>query len=230
MTFITTCGHKGRDRMKGLNRDPGTVFSALLALVLMIAVLTETSHAKNLGTFGATYPIAEPDALDEIVRRAKEVDWGKIINKKTMEKTVKSYRPSGLKKIGRAERNRTVNVNMVYTLQSDIPDGRGGILYPRGYRFNPLEHLFLPNIIVIINGNDPGQVIWFQSSRYAENLKVSLLLTEGDHARLSERFNRAVYYADGHLLDRLRIDAVPSVAMQKGTLMEVREIAIPQDK
>ncbi|MFQ5598911.1 MAG: hypothetical protein ACE5GK_12805 [Nitrospiria bacterium] len=214
----------------GHQRDQVFSCAALLALFWVMFGFPKPAFAKDLGTFGTTYAIAEPDALDEIERRAKAVDWGKIINKKTMEKAVKSYRPSGLKKIGRAEKDRTVKVSMVYTLQSDIPDGRGGILYPHGYRFNPLEHLFLPNIIVIINGNDPEQVLWFQSSRYAERFKVSLLLTEGDYAQLSNQLSRPVYYADGRLLDRLSIHAVPSVAMQKGTLMEVKEIAIPQKK
>ncbi len=230
MTFITTYGLKGRDKVKGLNWNPAAVFLALFSVFLMIAGLPETSLAKDLGTFGATYPIAEPDALDEIERRVKEVDWSQVINKKNLEKAVNAYRPSDLKKIGRAERDRIFNVNMAYTLQLDIPDGKGGILYPRGYRFNPLEYIHLPNIIVIINGDDPEQVAWFLSSRYADSFKVSLLLTEGDYAQLSEQFNRAVYYADGRLLKRLNIQAVPSVAMQKGTLMEVKEIAIPQNK
>jgi len=57
-------------------------------------------------------------------------------------------------------------VDMTYTTEFDVPDGRGNILYPKGYVFNPLEYVYLPNMLVFINGGKKDQVEWFNSSAY----------------------------------------------------------------
>jgi hypothetical protein len=46
-----------------------TLFSAFIAL--------SSVHAKDLGVVGATYSIAETDALTEIENRLKAIDWNK---------------------------------------------------------------------------------------------------------------------------------------------------------
>ncbi len=202
--------------------------NTFLGFVLILLTLGHPfdSHAKTLGTFGATYPIAEPDALEEIEERAKEVDWDKVLNKETTEKTVKGYRPLGLKRLPRAEKNDRFIVNMTYTLTMDIPNGEGGILYPRGYSFNPLNHMVLPNTLVFIDANDPEQVEWFKSSTYATDPKTMILLTSGEYFPLYEQLDRAVFYANDKILTRLQIKALPSIAIQNNSVMEVHEIAI----
>lgn len=203
-------------------------FNRPLLLLLLLGFLSvpNTLLAKNSGTFGTTYPIIEPNALDEIEKRARAVDWGKTFNKDQYEKTVKSYRPSDLKPLPRTEITNAFTVNMTYTLKTDIPDGNGGILYPSGYAFNPLDHIFVPRIIIILNGNDSEQVAWFKSSEFAEDTKVTLLITEGPYFVLSEQLKRPVFYANQKIIDRFQLKAVPSVVMQKRSLMEVQEIAL----
>lgn len=203
------------------------LFSQHSVLFIVLALLSpiHTLSAKDLGSFGTTYPILEPDALKEIETRAGEVDWGKTFNKEKYEKIIKSYRPDNLQKLPRAERTKTFFVNMTYTLKMNIPDGNGGTLYPKGYAFNPLDHVFVPKIIIILNGNDSEQVEWFKSSEFAEDIKVTLLLTEGPYFELSERLKRPVFYANQKIIDRFQLKAVPSVVIQKRSVMEVEEIA-----
>ncbi len=111
----------------------------------------------------------------------------------------------------------------------DVPDGKGGILYPKGYTFIPLEYVVYPKSIVIINGNDPEQLQWFVSSEYATRLDVTLLLTEGRHPVVAKRLNRPLFYADRKIIDRFRLKAVPSIVRQKGRFMEVSEIDVRRD-
>ncbi len=202
-----------------------SIFIFVLPLVVCL-IAPSSLFAIELGSFGTTYSIIEPDALTEIEKRAGEVDWGSIFNKEHVEKTVKSYRPSDLQKLPRAVETNTFTVNMAYTLDMDIPDGKGGILYPRGYSFNPLNHVFLPTILIVLNGNDAEQVTWFKSSDFAKDTKVTLLLTEGPYYELTEQMDRPVFFADQKLIKRLKLKAVPSIVMQKKTLMEVQEIAV----
>ena len=201
-------------------------FIRICSSAIFLLALAGVAGGEDLGVFGSTYPLAEPDALEEIQARAKEVDWGAFFNDKKMKHLVESYKPANLKPLPRAKRGRKFTVDMTATLDQEIPDGKGGTLYPRGYRFNPLEYVSLPNTLVVINGEDPEQVRWFKSSRYYRDVSVLLLLSDGAYQRVSEELKRAVYYVPPKILERLKISALPAVASQKGRVMEVEEIAV----
>ena len=198
------------------------------AVLTMIALVLGVSsvHAKVLGTFGMTYQIAEKDALAEIEARAGQVDWNKVLDAKKIE----NYQgPPDKANLPRAKKNRCFPVDMTYTTEIDVPDGKGGILYPKGYTFNPLDYVIYPKALVIIDGTDPEQVKWFATSEYDKRLDVTLLLSEGSFGAVSKRINRPLFYADRKIIERLKLKAVPSVVRQKGRLMEVTEIVVPFD-
>ena len=194
--------------------------------VAMTAVLFASgAHAKDLGTFGATYAIAERDALAEIEQKAKGIDWSKVIKRTSVEK----YEgPSDRANLPRAASDRSFPVDMTYTLQMDIPDGKGGVLYPRGYTFNPLDYVTFARTLVVINGNDPEQVKWFVTSEYNGRIDVMILLTEGPYRSLGKKLDVPLFYADSTIVERLRLSAVPSVVRQEGRNMVVSEFAVPR--
>ena len=197
--------------------------------VIVIALLLGTAsvHAKVLGTYGITYQISEKDALAEIEARARQVDWSKVLDKKKVE----NYQgPPDRMSLPRAKRNRSFLVDMTYTTEIDVPDGKGGILYPKGYTFNPLDYVTYPKTLVVINGTDPEQVKWLAGSEYDKRLDVTLLLTEGNFKTVAKKVSRPVFYADRKIIERLKLKAVPSIIRQKGRLMEVTEVALPVGK
>jgi conjugal transfer pilus assembly protein TraW len=199
-------------------------YAGLTVIALMLGV--SSVQAKVLGTFGTTYQIAEKDALAEIEARARQVDWSKVLDKRTVE----NYQgPPDKANLPRAKKNRSFPVDMTYTTEIDVPDGKGGILYPKGYTFNPLDYVIYPKTLVIINGADPEQVKWFATSEYDKRLDVTLLLSEGNFGTVSKRISRPLFYADRKIIDRLKLKAVPSVIRQKGRLMEVTEIVVSFD-
>ena len=196
---------------------------AVIALVLGVSSV----HAKVIGTYGTTYRITERDALTEIEERARQVDWNKVLDKRKVE----NYQgPPDKASLPRAKRNRSFPVYMTYTTEIDVPDGKGGILYPKGYTFNPLDYVTYPKTLVVINGTDPDQVKWFAASEYDKKLDVTLLLTEGNFGTLSKRISRPLFYADSKMIERLKLKAVPSVIRQKGRLMEVTEVVLSVGK
>jgi len=194
--------------------------------VAMIAVLVASAaNAKELGTVGATYAIAEKDALVEIEQKAKSIDWSKVIKRKPIEE----YNgPEDRMSLPRAVRDRSFPVDMTYTLQIDIPDGKGGVLYPKGYTFNPLDYVSFTKTLVVINGNDPEQVKWFARSEYGKRIDVMCLLTEGHYRSLGEKLDVPLFYADSTIIGRLRLSALPSVVRQDGRSMVVTEVAVPR--
>jgi conjugal transfer pilus assembly protein TraW len=192
------------------------------ALVLCSLAVWPT-QAKVIGTFGQVYTIAEPDALTEIEKRAKAVNWRSILDKERPEE----FRPPNLVSLPRARHDRSFLVDMTYTLEFDVPDGRGGLLYPRGYRFNPLDYVPFNQTLVIIDGDDPEQLAWLKNSALLSEPDSLILLTQGAFSTIGEQLGRAVFYADRRILKRFNLAAVPSVVSRKGRLMEVREIEIP---
>lgn len=203
-------------------------FLAIMFLTgILLAASNVCSEIMDLGTVGRVYPIAEKDCLNEIREKARKLDWNKI-REEGIEKA-KNYKPENLSKLPKATRDRTFMVDMSYTLENDIPDSDGGIIYPGGYRFNPLEYIDYPIQLVVIDGNDSDQVAWFQNSPYADDYRVRLLITDGYHVELRKKLKRPVYYAHRLIVERLQLDRLPCIVIQKGLHMEVREIAIESE-
>ena len=211
--------------MKGIIKIALTVLVALLHLPVLCH-----SAVRNLGSYGQTYSIVEPDALEELRQRAARIDWSKVFSKRAQEDKIKNFKPPNLPSLTRVERDRTFLVDLTYTLPFDIPDGKGGVLYPKGYSINPLDYVNYPRTLVIINGDDKDQVRWFKDSPYAEAIDVTLLITDGSYYELARKFKRPVFYLTAGLAHRLGIDHVPSVVRQRGRYMEVREVAITNRK
>ncbi|MFZ0449014.1 MAG: hypothetical protein WAL98_07200 [Desulfatiglandaceae bacterium] len=207
--------------------------SVIIPLVFGASILLmgSPSHAAihDLGIFGQTYPIAEQDALKEIKGRVAQVDWSKIFNRKKMVKAVQNYRPD-TPFLPRAREDAVKLVDMTYTLAFDIPDGKGGILYPKGYTFNPLDYVNFEKTLVVINGDDPDQVAWFTGSDYAGGFDSMLVLTGGSYYELGKKLERPVFYANTDIVRRFQLEAVPSIVHQKGRYMEVREIVLSKSK
>ena len=195
-------------------------------LTVLLILYASPVFAVNLGTVGTTYEIVEKDALIALQEKAKQVNWNKVFSREKTEKLIKEYRPKGLVSLPRAEKDSAFHVDMTYTLDFDIPDGKGGILYPKGYTFNPLEYVQMPTILVVIDGDDPEQVAWFKQSRYNKDLKTMLLLVEGSYAEVAKKLDRPVFYADKRIINKFNLKAVPAIVYQDGVFMKVEEVAL----
>ena len=186
------------------------------------------SYALVVGHAGVTYSIAERDAATELKEKLAQIDWKKKLA--NIKPQVRDFQPPDIAYLPRARRDRSFLVDPTYTLSHDIPDGKGGILYPKGYTFNPLDYVSLPGVLVIIDGRDKKQIEWFQKSPYAALANVEIYLTGGSYRELSERLQRPVFYATKQIVKRLKLAAVPSVVYQKGKYLEVNEFEISRSK
>jgi conjugal transfer pilus assembly protein TraW len=196
------------------------VMGALAIICIFLAAAP--SHAMVLGTVGRTYAIAEKDAVSELEERALHMDWKLMYSRIRPE----NYRPKDLKDIPRALKPGSFLVDMTYTLDSDIPDGKGGVLYPAGFTFNPLDYVPFDKTLVVIDGTDKGQVSWFAASRYRKKPDVMLLITSGPAFSLQKQLKQPVFYSTRAIVQRFGITVVPSVIRRRGRLMEVVEICL----
>lgn len=205
-------------------------FRTIIGLTIFCSLLgTDFSFAKHLDTAGNLYPIVEPDALSEIREAAARVDWEKVINREQKLAMIKNFRPVDLHPLPVAKEDKLFLVDMTYTLDSDIPDGKGGVLYPKGFTFNPLDYVSLTSVLVVIDAGDRRQVDWFKVSPYAEDYRTRLILSGGDYYDLSEELDRPLFYLREAVARRLQLAAVPSVVRQQDNMLQVREVWVPHE-
>ena len=94
-----------------------------------------------------------------------------------------------------------------------------------------MEYVFMRRIIVFINGKDEKQIEWYKKSPYPSDMRTMLLITDGSYLDVRKKLNTlTVYYANKEIIERMGIKAVPSVAVQKGTELEVQEYALKKEK
>ncbi|HQP54830.1 MAG TPA: hypothetical protein PLN83_01865 [Syntrophorhabdus sp.] len=202
------------------------------ATLILAAVLTGSISAGQtiqLGTVGSTYPIAEKDAVSEILEKAKSIDWNKEFSQSKLEQKAKNFKPKDLVSLPAARENKSYAVDMTYTLEFDIPrvNERGeiiGVLYPKGYTFNPLDYVSYPITLIFLDATDEAQLTWLKDSPYLKDLRVKLLITDGNWHDLSKELNTRVFYANKQIIERFQLNALPSIVYQEGKLMRVQEI------
>jgi len=198
---------------------------SLVLISVLLLITVQPGLARILGTFGKTYPIIERDALEEIQERAAQINWKTELDRIKPEK----FRPQGLPELPRAVEDSSFLVDMTFTLSFDIPDGKGGTLYPKGYRFNPLDYLSFNQTLVIFDGDDPLQIAWLRSSGLLSKNDTVLLLSRGSFVDVGKGLDWLVYYVTPQMVDRFHLRATPSIIRCQDKLMEVEEVKVERE-
>ncbi|QQG64664.1 hypothetical protein [Desulfobulbus oligotrophicus] len=174
----------------------------------------------QLETVGKTYPIVERDIREEFKQMATGIDLDALFN------THNRYQPANLHPLPRAAGDRVFTVDLTHTLDRDIKDSQGNLLYPQGFTFNPLQYAGLSGGLVVIDGSDPGQVEWFRGSPYFQNHRAILLLSGGYANEVKQELKRPVYYLTHDIAARLQLKAAPSVVVEQDNKLTVREVRL----
>ena len=199
--------------------------SEALILALLLAGLSPAwaGEVEQLEPVGPTSAVIESDLVDELRQRAVSVDVEQLRHAQA------GYQPANLHALPRATKDTTTMVDLTHTLEQDLVDAQGTILYPRGFTFNPLRYVSLTGALVVIDGSDPEQVAWFKGSPYGSNRRALLLLSGGLAAALRDELRRPVAYLTEDIAQRLQLRAVPSVVMEQDQHLTVREVRIDED-
>ncbi len=194
------------------------VLGALTSTAIMAGMLMSTSLDAETSTIGRTWPIAEPDALNEIEGRAAQVpDMKTAFGPRERWSAMK---PAALG-IARADRSRTVVP--FYTLDQDIRLQDGKLLYAKGYSFNPLAYVSLPQRLFVVHPRDLGWAL--RTARPAD----FILLAAGspgdaDAITLGERHERALFLLEERVKARLGLTVAPVIVSQAGQKLVLTEV------
>lgn len=190
----------------------------IAGLVAGAVVLASTAHAGT-ATIGRTWSIAEPDAMTEIEGRVARQP-ASIASKFGPRSSWSALRGATL---GVTQTSRVRSVVPFYTLDQEIrlPDGK--VLYPKGYTFNPLTYVSLPQRLFIVHPRDLG---W--ATRTASRSDWIILTGGGDPAddalSLSEKHGRALFILEERMKSRLSLTVAPVIVRQVGQRLELTEV------
>ena len=196
--------------------------SEVLILALLLAGVSPAlaKEIVRLEPVGPTSAVIETDLGEVLRQRAVRVDVERLRSAQV------HYQPANLQALPRAEKDTTTRVDLTHTLEQDLVDAQGTILYPAGFTFNPLRHVSLTGALVVIDGSDPEQVAWFKGSPYGSNRRALLLLSGGLAAALRDELLRPVAYLTEDIARRLQLRAVPSIVVERDNQLEIREVSL----
>lgn len=189
------------------------------------------AQATNLGTIGPTYPVAEKNLLDVIMARlrAKEAS-GELKRREQEARDRAAYavnNPRPVDGLHRAQAARTFYFDPTFTLQSNVVDSTGAVLFPAGTRKNPLEVVSLSKHLLFFDARDPGQVARARELIEHYQGKVKPILVGGSYLDLMKRWNKPVFYdQEGTLVRKFGIAAVPAIVSQEGQRLRIDEVPV----
>lgn len=195
--------------------------SATIALLLLASVVVATSAHAQTATIGRTWPIAEPDAMAEI--EAKVLTLPADMSAKFGPRSTWSAMKAA--PLGVALHTLRRSVVPFYTLDSEIRLPDGSLLYPKGYTFNPLSYVTLPQRLVVVHPRDLGWAL--QVAKPADFILLTGNDGQGpDPLTLSERSGRALFILEARVKERLGLTVAPVIVEQAGTRLELTEVRL----
>ena len=200
---------------------------AVLAIVLLAAA--QGAGAKDLGTHGPLFEIAEPSLLDVIHARLaeKEAEGAVEALRDEMERNPRAYidRPRPVQGLAKAEERHSWTVDLSITVEEDLADHKGRVFARAGTVINPLDYSRFQKRIVLFDGDDPDQVAFALSE--GNELDTLLVLVNGNPLELMRENGRRFYFdQDAVLTERFGILNVPAVVERAYPFMRVTEIPV----
>lgn len=191
----------------------------LFAALLLAWPSLGWAGAAQVFSGGATYPIIERDALEEIQERAAKADVAAFVNQKPRSEW-SVWRGHELP---RATEDRIRGYVPWYTLEFDITGPNGEVIYPKGFTFNPLQYLDHRQRIVIFKLD--------QLDKIKALLKPGdmLIADSGDVVEAGRQFGKHIYILRPELAKRLGVTHAPSFIVQKGAQFQIREVKLSDD-
>ncbi|MBN8818674.1 MAG: conjugal transfer protein TraW [Sphingomonas sp.] len=189
----------------------------MIAAAFAIAASAQGLIGKT-STIGRTWPIAEPDALAEIEAKVATLprDMSKAFGPRSNWSALKAA------SLAVASADRVRSVIPFYTLEFDITPPGGKTLYPKGYTFNPLAFVRLPQRLVIVH---PRDLAWaLRTARQSDFILLTAFKGDSDDPiALSERTGRAIYILEERVKDRLGLTVAPVIVAQAGQKLLLTE-------
>lgn len=206
-----------------MNKCLPIFFACLLAASTQVV-------ANDLGVVGPLHGIQEKDLIDVITGRFKQMEKTGELAKKQEEyknRVVNSLEnPKPVPGISPTQTARVKYFDPSWTLDRDVRDQNGNLMFRRGTRVNPLDYQGYSGRMVFVDGSNQKHMQFaLQQLKTVPNAKI--VLVAGKPLDLMRRLQVRLYYDQtGTLSKRLGITHVPSVVSQESKRLRIDEIKI----
>ena len=202
-----------------------------VALSLAIALQFLHATAQDLGTLGPTYPITEPHLLRMIEQRLQEKERsGELarLQEAARRRAIASVRePTPVAGLRPTQQARTYFLDPSFTLDRNIHDAQGHLMFAAGTRKNPLEVVSMTRHLLFFDARDARQVVRAQGLLATYQGRIKPVLTGGSYLDLMKSWRIPVYYdQQGLLTARFGIHQVPALVSQEGLRLRVDELEL----
>ena len=207
-------------------------FPTILAAALLLgAALPGAVSAKDLGVRGATWPVAEPDLLEEIEARLLEMqrsgDLARLEDEARNHARRKLEEPDPAPGIAPAKEERTRLFDPAITVARDIRTPGGVLIAAAGTRVNPLERMTLTRGLLFVDGRRPAEIDWALAHEEESGRPSKVVLLAGRPLELMREHRRHFYFDQGgRLARRFGLRFTPSLVEQAGTRLRITEIPV----
>lgn len=202
-----------------------------------IILMNVEAYAKDFGTQGHSFKIAEQGFLSMIDERLQKVDMNKEQTKMTAIAKDRVQNPQAVEQVKPATSSREFYYDPTYTLDKDAVLPCGKILHKAGTRVNPFEYMSLNRRLFFIDAREAAQIKWLKPQltnplpEQQEPVQDRIILVGGSSLNLKEELGSEhsdkVYFDQGGLItSKLGIVASPAIAYQEGLMVKINEIKL----
>ena len=200
----------------------------LAASALLTAVLSVTpASAADLGVRGATWPVAEPDLLEQIEARLLDMQRSGELARIEAEARARARsrleEPEPVPGIAPARERRSRLFDPAIVVERDIRSPDGTLVAAAGARVNPLGSHALTRDLLFIDGRRDAEIAW----ALAHDRPAKIVLLAGRPLELSRRHGRAFFFDQGgRLAARFALAATPARVSAEGARLRIDEIPL----
>jgi len=185
-------------RFRNIKKVPALISGKCVVYgdAMLSALIERADNGMCDIVIGATYPVIEQNALQEIQKRAENIPES-LFKRLVAQKEKELQNLPGADLLPPASRNATKKIHMSYELPFDVPDPKtGNTMYPAGYSYNPLDYLAPFQIeIFLINGSRKSEVEWTRRAidKGMIDDQTVIAVLGGNYFTISEKFQRPVF-------------------------------------
>lgn len=177
---------------------------------------------------GPTYPIVEPNMIQEMMKHLQGMQadgsLGRLLDEGNRRAENSIRQPAPVAGVKPSFKARTFYYDPTMVVQEDIVGPDGTVFARKGQTVNPLQQVSWPATWLFADWRDPAQAreVTARVAKNDEPLRV--ILVGGSYAAASKALDRAVYFDQHGLLTRkFGIEHTPATVRQDGLRLRIDE-------
>lgn len=204
-----------------------TLITVLILLSVTVLIFVQEGFAgENLGK---TYPITEPDMLEEIQQKLQKMEKSGQLQQMQKDAISRSQNsiehPKPVQGLRRTVAPRTFYFDPSWRVPRDIVTPDGQTIAKANDVVNPLQYMPLSRHLVFFDQGDKAQVIWAMNMIKKYEGRVKPILVAGEPLTLTRQWKQQVYFdQSGYLVRRFGITQVPALVSQQGMKIRIDEM------